>query len=84
MVSFLLAQPSSDDEATARSRYVYIGPLSRVQEFAERFNVEIWTGLGMTELSTALRSELNPTSEPTCGRPGPRMPTRRRARPPRP
>jgi crotonobetaine/carnitine-CoA ligase len=46
-----------------------MGPLSRVGEFAARFGVKIWTGFGMTELPTALRSELNPSSETTVGRP---------------
>jgi crotonobetaine/carnitine-CoA ligase len=69
MVSFLLAQPPSEEESTSPLRYVYMGPLSRVDEFADRFKVKIWTGFGMTELPTALRSELNPTSETTCGRP---------------
>jgi crotonobetaine/carnitine-CoA ligase len=69
MVSFLLGQPPSAEETNSPLRYVYMGPLTRVQEFADRFGVKIWTGFGMTELPTALRSELNPTSETTVGRP---------------
>jgi crotonobetaine/carnitine-CoA ligase len=69
MVSFLLAQPASQDDAENSLRYVYMGPLTRVQEFCTRFGVRIYTGFGMTELPLALRSELNPTSETTIGRP---------------
>jgi crotonobetaine/carnitine-CoA ligase len=69
MVSFLLGQPPSVEETNSPLRYVYMGPLTRVQEFADRFGVKIWTGFGMTELPTALRSQLNPTSETTVGRP---------------
>jgi crotonobetaine/carnitine-CoA ligase len=69
MVSFLLGQPPREDDADSPLRFVYMGPLTRVQEFAQRFGVKIWTGFGMTELPTALRSGLNPTSETTVGRP---------------
>jgi carnitine-CoA ligase len=69
MVSFLLGQPPSDDDTDNSLRFVYMGPLTRVQEFAARFGVKIWTGFGMTELPTCLRSGLNPTSETTVGRP---------------
>jgi carnitine-CoA ligase len=69
MVSFLLGQPPADDDTDNPLRFVYMGPLTRVQEFATRFGVKIWTGFGMTELPTALRSGLNPTSETAVGRP---------------
>ncbi|HEY1510953.1 MAG TPA: AMP-binding protein [Solirubrobacteraceae bacterium] len=69
MVSFLLGQPPSDDDTDNPLRFVYMGPLTRVQEFADRFGVKIWTGFGMTELPTSLRSGLNPTHETTVGRP---------------
>ena len=39
MVSFLLAQPPSPDDADNPLRVVYMGPLSRVREFSERFGV---------------------------------------------
>jgi crotonobetaine/carnitine-CoA ligase len=69
MVSFLLAQPPSDRDADNPLRYVYMGPLTRVQEFCTRFDLNVYTGFGMTELPLALRSQLNPTSETTVGRP---------------
>lgn len=69
MVSFLLAQPPTSQDARNPLRYSYMGPLTRVQEFCQRFGVKVYTGFGMTELPLALRSELNPTSEATVGRP---------------
>jgi crotonobetaine/carnitine-CoA ligase len=69
MVSFLLGQDPTDSDPENPLRFVYMGPLTRVQEFCTRFGVQVYTGFGMTELPLALRSELNPTSETTCGRP---------------
>jgi crotonobetaine/carnitine-CoA ligase len=69
MVSFLLAQPPSERDGDNPLRYLYMGPLSGVPEFRERFNLDIYTTFGMTELPTPLRSEFNPTSESTVGRP---------------
>jgi carnitine-CoA ligase len=69
MVSFLLGQPARETDGDNSLRYVYMGPLTQVEEFARRFSVQIYTGFGMTELPLALRSELNPTSETTVGRP---------------
>ncbi len=69
MVTFLLAQPPSEEEADNPLRYVYMGPLTRVQEFTERFGVSVWTGFGMTECPVLLRTGLNPTGETTVGRP---------------
>ena len=37
MVTFLLDQPRRPDEADNPLRVVYMGPLTRHQEFAERF-----------------------------------------------
>jgi crotonobetaine/carnitine-CoA ligase len=68
MILFLLNQPERDDDADNPLRYAYVGPLTRVEEFTRRFNLQIYTGFGMTELPFPLRSELNPTNEGTCGR----------------
>jgi crotonobetaine/carnitine-CoA ligase len=69
MVSFLLAQPPSKRDRENPLRFVYMGPLTRVQDFCQRFDVRIYTGFGMTELPLALRSDLDPTHEATVGRP---------------
>ena len=69
MILFLLDQPEQPDDADNPLRYAYVGPLTRVEEFSRRFGLQIYTGFGMTEVPLALRSELNPRNEQTCGRP---------------
>jgi len=69
MVSFLIAQPPTPHDADNTMRYIYMGPLTRVEEFCTRFGVNVWTTYGMTELPTPLRSEINPVHEQTVGRP---------------
>ena len=68
MVSYLLDQPPAPDDADNPLRVVYMGPLSRVQEFSERFGVGVYTGFGMTEVPCPIRSELNPANEKAMGR----------------
>jgi crotonobetaine/carnitine-CoA ligase len=69
MVPFLLAEPRSESERDNPLRYVYMGPLTRSHEFRKRFGVNVYMGFGMTELPVVLRTELNPVSEVTTGRP---------------
>jgi crotonobetaine/carnitine-CoA ligase len=69
MVPILLAQPPSQDDRDNPLRYVYMGPLARSHEFRERFAVSVYMGFGMTELPVVLRTELDPVSEATTGRP---------------
>lgn len=69
MVGFLLAQPPKADDAENPLRVVYMGPLSHVKEFGERFGVGVYTGFGMTEVPCPIRSELNPTDELSMGKP---------------
>jgi crotonobetaine/carnitine-CoA ligase len=68
MVSYLLDQPPGDDDAGSSLRTVYMGPLSRVREFSERFGASIYTAYGMTEVPVPIVSELNPDDERSCGR----------------
>ena len=68
MIPFLLAEPPSEAEVDNPLRNVYMGPLSRVPEFRERFGVDIYTAFGMTEAPCPLRSGLNPTNEQAVGR----------------
>jgi len=68
MVSYLLDQPASPDDADSPLRTVYMGPLSRVREFSERFGVSIYTAYGMSEVPVPIVSELNPEDERSCGR----------------
>jgi crotonobetaine/carnitine-CoA ligase len=69
MISFLLAEPPSERDADNPLRIVYMGPLSRVEEFRTRFDVDIYTAFGMTEVPCPLRSQLNPTNEQAVGGP---------------
>jgi crotonobetaine/carnitine-CoA ligase len=68
MVSFLLNQPHGPDDADNPLRVVYMGPLSHVEEFSQRFGVHVYTAFGMTEVPVPIRSELNPADERSCGK----------------
>ena len=67
MVSYLLDQPRSSDDADNPLRVVYMGPLTRAAEFSERFGVGVYTGFGMTEVPMPIRSELNPANQQAMG-----------------
>jgi carnitine-CoA ligase len=68
MVIFLLDQPPSPEDRNHTLRTVYMGPLSRHNEFAERFGVSIYTAYGMTEVPVPIVSDLHPEDERSCGR----------------
>ncbi len=68
MVIFLLDQPPSPEDRNHTLRVVYMGPLSRHKEFAERFGVSIYTAYGMTEVPVPIVSDLHPEDERSCGR----------------
>jgi crotonobetaine/carnitine-CoA ligase len=68
MVSFLLKQPHRPEDAENPLRVVYMGPLSHVEEFSQRFGVDVYTAFGMTEVPVPIRSGLNPTDERSCGK----------------
>jgi crotonobetaine/carnitine-CoA ligase len=68
MVTFMLDQPPKPDDADNPLRVVYMGPLSRHKEFAERYGVSIYTAYGMTEVPVPIVSALDPDEERSCGR----------------
>jgi len=68
MVTFLLDQPPRPDEADNPLRVVYMGPLTRHREFAERFGCRVYTAYGMTEVPVPIVSGLDPEDERSCGR----------------
>jgi carnitine-CoA ligase len=68
MVPFLLAEPPSAHDRDNPLRVIYMAPLARVDEFRERFDVDVYTAYGMTEVPCPLRSGLNPSGE-QAGRP---------------
>ncbi len=68
MVTFLLDQPPSDADRNHTLKTIYMGPLARHEEFAERFGVNIYTAFGMAEVPVPIVSGLNPKDERSCGR----------------
>ena len=67
MVSVMLDQPPSPGDADNPLRTVYMGPLLRSQEFAERFGVSLYTAYGMSEVPVPIVSDLNPQDDRSCG-----------------
>ncbi len=70
IAAFLLLQPEQPGDADTPLRHVMMGPLvPEVDQFKERFGVEVGTGYGMTEIGGAFVSDgyalANSTS---CGR----------------
>ena len=73
MASFLEKQPASEDDTDNPLRTVLMVPLaSNAEGFAKRFGVDVYTIFNMTEVSTPIVSEPNPTVRGSCGkaRPG--------------
>ena len=68
MVSVMLDRPASPDDVDNPLRTVYMGPLLRANEFAERFGVSLYTAYGMSEVPVPIVSGLNPEDERSCGR----------------
>ena len=68
MVSFMLDQPVRADDADNPLRVVYMGPLTRHDEFAERFGCRVYTAYGMTEVPVPIVSALDPVDDRSCGR----------------
>lgn len=72
MATFLEKQDARDDEADNPLRLVLMVPLAANSEsFASRFDVEVYTIFNMTEISTPIVSDPNPTVRGTCGKPRP-------------
>ncbi|MGQ2909588.1 MAG: AMP-binding protein [Aliihoeflea sp.] len=73
MASFLEKQPPTISDADNPLRLVLMVPLaSDVERFSNRFGVQVFTIFNMTEVSTPIVSEANPTVRGSCGkaRPG--------------
>src|SRR5690606_26366989 len=73
MATFLEKQPESPDDGENPLRMVLMVPLpGNSESFARRFGVDVYTIFNMTEVSTPICSEPNPTVRGTCGevRPG--------------
>ena len=73
MATFLLKQPPADDDKDHDVRVAFMVPLTETCiEFKERFDADVYTIFNMTEISSPIVSEPNPTRRGTCGkaRPG--------------
>ena len=68
MVTSCSTSRRAADEADNPLRVVYMGPLARHQEFAERFGCRVYTAYGMTEVPVPIVSGLDPEDERSCGR----------------
>lgn len=73
MATFLMKQPPSSTDKDHGVKKAFMVPLSDdAAAFNERFGVDIYTIFNMTEISSPIVSEPNPTVRGTCGkvRPG--------------
>jgi crotonobetaine/carnitine-CoA ligase len=73
MATFLLKAPPSADDKDHDVRVAFMVPLTETcTEFTERFGADVYTIFNMTEISSPIVSEPNPTRRGTCGkaRPG--------------
>ena len=68
MTSFITKRPPGSEDRNHPLKKVIIVPLSEdAPAFAKRFGVDAYTLYNMTEISTPLVSELNPTKLGSCG-----------------
>ncbi|MCV6627987.1 MAG: AMP-binding protein [Cellvibrionaceae bacterium] len=73
MASFLLKQPSTEQDRDHAVRLAFMVPLTEeAQQFRQRFGIDIYTIFNMTEISSPIVSAPNPLKTGTCGkaRPG--------------
>jgi crotonobetaine/carnitine-CoA ligase len=73
MATFLMKQPKSENDKKHGVKKAFMVPLSDdALAFNERFGIDIYTIFNMTEISSPIVSEPNPSVRGTCGkvRPG--------------
>ncbi|MFT4825182.1 MAG: crotonobetaine/carnitine-CoA ligase [Halioglobus sp.] len=73
MTTFLLKEPPTPQDKDHDVRVAFMVPLTETCiEFYERFGIDVYTIFNMTEISSPIVSEPNPTRRGTCGkvRPG--------------
>ena len=69
MTTFLLKQEPSDDDKNHDVRLAFMVPLTETcTEFYARFGIDVYTIFNMTEISSPIVSEPNPTKRGTCGK----------------
>ncbi|MGG7566833.1 AMP-binding protein [Rhodovulum sp. DZ06] len=70
MASFLEKRPARADDADSPLRLALMVPLpADAESFATRFGVDVRTIFNMTEVSTPIVSEANPSVRGACGKP---------------
>lgn len=68
MATFLLKEPPSERDREHKLRLALMVPLmENAVEFRARFGIDIYTIFNMTEISSPIVSEPNPTALGTCG-----------------
>ena len=73
MATFLIKRPPAPDDRDNQVRVAFMVPLTEAAgPFHERFGIDVFTIFNMTEISSPIVSEANPTKLGTCGkvRPG--------------
>jgi crotonobetaine/carnitine-CoA ligase len=73
MATFLLKAPPAEDDRDHEVRVAFMVPLTETcVDFHARFGIDVYTIFNMTEISSPIVSEPNPTRRGTCGkaRPG--------------
>lgn len=69
MATFLLKQPASDDDQDHSLRLAFMVPMTEAAtELHTRFAIDIYTIFNMTEISSPIVSDPNPTRRGTCGK----------------
>ena len=69
MSTYLLKQAASPDDKDNSVRVAFMVPLTEsCVEFNERFSIDVYTIFNMTEVSSPIVSEPNPTVRGTCGK----------------
>jgi crotonobetaine/carnitine-CoA ligase len=69
MATFLLKQPPSTRDREHSVRVAFMVPLTETcVEFHRRFGIDVYTIFNMTEISSPIVSEPNPTQRGTCGK----------------
>lgn len=70
MATFLVKRPPSLEDRDHHVRVALMVPLTDdAAAFKERFGIDVYTIFNMTEISSPIVSEANPTKAATCGRP---------------
>ena len=69
MTTFLLKKEPSEQDKDHNVRLAFMVPLTETcTEFYERFGIDVYTIFNMTEISSPIVSDPNPTKRGTCGK----------------